>query len=57
MRMYPALAADDFILIGMNTVRQVESVTTTDGDTMVTVDKAFSAMECQVRRSTASMIP
>ena len=35
------LAADDYVLIGMNTVRQVESVTTTDGDTTVTVDKAF----------------
>ena len=35
------LSADDFVLIGMNTVRQVESVTTTNGDTTITVDKAF----------------
>ena len=35
------LSGDDYILIGMNTVRQVDSVTTTNGDTTITVDKAF----------------
>ena len=35
------LSGDDYILIGMSTVRQVESVTTTNGDTTITVDKAF----------------
>ena len=37
------LSGDDYILIGGNTVRQVETVTTTDGDTTITVDKAFGA--------------
>ena len=37
------IAGDDYILIGMNTVRKVESVTTTDGDTTITVDKAFAS--------------
>ena len=36
------LSGDDYILIGMNTVRKVESVTTTDGDTTITVDMAFA---------------
>ena len=36
------LSADDHVLIGMNTVRKVESVTTTDGDTTINVDKAFA---------------
>ena len=35
------VSADDYILIGMNTVRQVDSITTTNGDTTITVDKAF----------------
>ena len=35
------LSGDDYILIGGNTVRQVDSVTTTDGDTTISVDKAF----------------
>ena len=37
------LSGDDYVLIGMNTVRQVESVTTTDGETTITVDKAFGS--------------
>ena len=37
------LSGDDYILIGANTVRQVDSVTTTDGDTTITVDKAFGS--------------
>ena len=37
------LSGDDYVLIGMNTVRQVESVNTTDGDTTITVDKAFGS--------------
>ena len=37
------ISGDDYILIGMNTVRQVESVTTTDGNAMITVDKAFAS--------------
>ena len=36
------LSADDYVLIGMNTVRKVQSVTITDGDTRITVDKAFA---------------
>ena len=36
------LSADDYVLIGMNTVRKVEAVTTTDGDTTITVDKPFA---------------
>ena len=35
------LSGDDYILIGANTVRKVESVTTTDGNTTIAVDKAF----------------
>ena len=37
------IAGDDYILIGMNTVRKVDSVTTTDGNTTITVDKAFAS--------------
>ena len=37
------LSGDDYILIGANTVRKVDSVTTTDGDTTITVDKAFGS--------------
>ena len=37
------VSGDDYILIGMNTVRKVESVTTTDGNTTITVDKAFAS--------------
>ncbi len=37
------LSGDDYILIGMNAVRQVKTVTTTDGDTTITVDKAFGS--------------
>jgi len=37
------VSADDYILIGMNTVRQVDSITTTNGDTTITVDKAFGS--------------
>ena len=36
------ISGDDYILIGMNTVRKVESVTTTDGNATITVDKAFA---------------
>ena len=38
----PSLSADDYVLIGMNTVRKVTSVVTTDGDTTITLDKAFA---------------
>ena len=37
------VSGDDYILIGMNTVRKVESVTRTDGNTTITVDKAFAS--------------
>ena len=35
------LSDDDYILVGMSTVRRVKSFTTSDGDTTITVDKAF----------------
>ena len=35
--------ANDFLLIGMNTVRKVNSVVTEDGETTITVDKAFGS--------------
>ena len=37
------VSGDDYILIGMNTVRKVESVVTTDDVTTITVDKAFAS--------------
>ena len=37
------VSGDDYILIGMNTVRKVESVVTTDNFTTITVDKAFAS--------------
>ena len=37
------ISADDYVLIGMNSVRKVESVTRTDGNTTITVDKAFAS--------------
>ena len=37
------ISGDDYVLIGMNTVRKVESVTTTDGNATITVDKAFAS--------------
>ena len=56
------VAKDDFILIGMNTVRKVESVTTTDGDTTITVDKAFGsgqsrAMIYRIQNSVTDLSP
>ena len=46
------LDADDYILIGMNTVRKVESITSDDSGTTITVDKAFGtgASGASVRR-------
>jgi hypothetical protein len=37
------ISGDDYVLIGMNTVRKVESVVTTDDVTTITVDKAFAS--------------
>ena len=56
------IAGDDYILIGMNTVRKVESVTTTDGDTTITVDKAFasgmsSASIYRINDSVTDLVP
>ena len=56
------VSGDDYILIGMNTVRKVESVTTTDDDTTITVDKAFgtgmsNAMIYRINDSVTDLAP
>ena len=54
--------ANDFLLIGMNTVRKVNSVVTENGDTTITVDKAFgsgmnNAMIYRINNSVTNLSP